>query len=382
MARILEGIRVLDLTRLLPGAICTLMLADLGADIVKVEDPNAGDYARHMPPLIEGSGAFFQASNRNKRSVVIDLKQEAGIAVLHKLVETADVLIEGFRPGVTQRLHVDYDTLKAINPRLIYVSLSGWGQDGPYQKLSGHDLNYVSLFGLQGAMQTPQPLGGQVADVGGAYLGVMGILAALFQRERVGTGEYVDVALAESALPFAFYQIVEALTVGWTNGAGSLSGRMAYYNVYQSSDQQALALAAIEPQFWANFCQAVERPDWIARQNTADQAALKAEVQTLFATQTAQEWDVLLSGADCCFSLVAAPETVPDDPQIQARGVLGVNDKGVLWLRSPLNLASSRNVEQTPAPAQGEHTREVLAAAGYSPDEIQRLLGQGAVGRA
>src|SRR5262249_50349429 len=160
----------------------------------KVEDPQGGDYARWMPPLIDGLGAFFRTSNRNKRSIILNLKDERGQNVLHRLVQTADVLIEGNRPGVTARLKCDYDTLKAINPRLIYCSLSGWGQTGPYTEVSGHDLNYISVNGIQGAMQTPQPLGGQIADVGGAMVGVMSITAALYQREKTGMGTYLDVA--------------------------------------------------------------------------------------------------------------------------------------------------------------------------------------------
>ena len=180
----LHATRILDLTRLLPGAVCTMLLRDLGAEIIKIEDPKGGDYARWMPPQIDGLGVFFRSSNRGKKSVVIDLKNEAGPAVLHKLVERSDAVIEGFRPGVTARLGADYETLRAINPRLVYCSLSGWGQGGPYAQISGHDLNYIARNGLLGAEQKPRTPGAQAADVGGAYVAVMGMLAALLKRQH------------------------------------------------------------------------------------------------------------------------------------------------------------------------------------------------------
>ena len=180
----LHATRILDLTRLLPGAVATMLLHDLGAEIIKVEDPHGGDYARLMPPLIDGMGAFFRGSNAGKKSIALDLKSTAGQAALHRLIETADVLIEGFRPGVTARLAADYETLKTINPRLVYCSLSGWGQSGPYAQVSGHDLTYIARNGVLGADLNPRTPGAQVADVGGAYVAVMGILAALLKRER------------------------------------------------------------------------------------------------------------------------------------------------------------------------------------------------------
>ncbi|MCU0514275.1 MAG: CoA transferase [Anaerolineae bacterium] len=375
----LSGVRVLDLTRLLPGAIATLLLADLGAEVIKIEDPAGGDYARWMPPLLAGTGAFFRASNRNKHSVILNLKDERGQAVLQRLVHSADVLVEGFRPGVAARLKCDYATLSAHNPRLIYVSLSGWGQTGPYAQRSGHDLNYVALNGLPGSMGTPQPPGGQIADVSGAYASVMGISAALYQREKTGTGAYLDVALAEAALPFVMYQWVESLLTGLPGGQGSLTGGMACYAVYFSADEQPLALAPIEPKFWHNFCAAVQRPDWLPlHQDLAAQARLKAEIQALFATHTAAEWDARLGGADCCFTRIVPPARVADDPQVQARGLAGVGDDGVPWLRSPVHLGPDKP-PLIPAPQPGEHTRQVLAGLGYSPAALDALAAAGVI---
>ncbi len=375
----LHNIKILDLTRLLPGAVCTLLLADMGADVVKVEDPAGGDYARWTPPLLDGMGAFFRVSNRNKRSLILNLKDAAGQAILHQLVASADVLIEGFRPGVTARLKCDYATLKTINPRLVYCSLSGWGQTGPYADISGHDLNYVSVMGVQGSSRTPQPLGGQVADVGGAYMAVIGIAAALFNRERTGHGDYLDVALAEAALPFAMYQWVESQVGGLPGGKGTLTGGSAFYDVYWSSDEKPMSLAPIEPKFWHNFCTAVTRPDWIeAHLNWQEQPRLKSEMQALFSTKTAAEWDVLLRDADCCFTLITPPEKLADDPHLQARHMAGISPDGTPWMRSPLHFQSETAPIGT-APGYGEHTRDVLTEAGYSDAEIATFISANVV---
>lgn len=380
MARVLDGVRVLDLTRLLPGGVCTMLLADMGADIIKVEDPQGGDYARWMPPQVDGMGAFFRASNRNKRSIIINLKEPVGQQVFHRLVEQADVVLEGFRPGVTARLNVDYDTLKAINPRIVYCSLSGWGQDGPYQEKSGHDLNYVALNGIQGSTRTPHPFGAQIADVAGSYVGVMGICAALFKRERTGTGEYIDVSLFESAMPFAMVQFVETLTAGFAGGNGTLTGRLACYEVYYSADEQPMTLAALEPKFWANFCEAVQHPEWVAvHRDMALQERLKSEVQAMFRTKRADEWNSMLANAECCFTLVTAPENVIHDPQVQARQAAGVTADGIPWMRSPVRFRSDEFTIGA-VPGYGEHTTAILVEAGCSADEIAELHASGAVG--
>jgi crotonobetainyl-CoA:carnitine CoA-transferase CaiB-like acyl-CoA transferase len=370
----LHGVRVLDLTRLLPGAICTLMLADLGADVIKIENPESGDYARWTPPLIDGYGAYFHATNRNKRSVTLDLKREDGRAALHKLAASADVLIESFRPGVMARLGCDYPTLSAVNPRLIYCALSGWGQTGDYAARSGHDLNYAALSGLIGEMNVPQPLGGQVADVGGAYTAAAGIMAALFRRERTGDGTLLDIALHESALAFASYAWVEAVThADSALPRGVLSGRFACYNVYKTRDRQPVALAALEPRFWANFCAAVERLDLVTDYMLPDrQRYLVDEVTEIFALRTADEWDAALEDADCCYSRVYTLHDVSGDPHVRSRGSLDVGANGVPYLRTPIRMHGVEPMRGT-APGFGEHTHEVLRAAGLTDDEIARL---------
>jgi alpha-methylacyl-CoA racemase len=376
------SLRILDLTRLLPGAICTHFLAEMGADIIKIEDPQGGDYARWMRPLAyDGQGVFFQASNRRKRSVILNLKATEGQAVLHRLVQSADVLVESFRPGVTARLKCDYETLKAINPRLVYCSLSGWGQNGPYAEDSGHDLNYIALNGVLGSTRTPQPLGGQIADIGGAYAGAMGILAALLRRTATGVGAYLDISLFEGGMPFGMYQWVESVATGVAGGQGSLTGGMAFYDVYLSADQQPMTLAAIEPKFWQNFCAAVNRPDWLPlHTDTSQQAHLKQEIQALFATKTAAEWEALLRHADCCFTLVTPPTKLADDPHIQARGMAGIDGKGIPWMRGPVRFDDmDDDMPLEHAPGYGSHTREVLKEAGYAESDIATLELSGVV---
>ena len=378
----LHNTRVLDLTRLLPGAVCTMLLHDLGAEIIKVEDPRAGDYARWMPPLIDGMGAFFRSSNGGKKSIAIDLKAPAGQAVLHKLVEGTDVLIEGFRPGVTARLGADYETLKAVNPRLVYCSLSGWGQSGPYAQVSGHDLNYIARNGVLGADMTPRMPGAQVADVGGAYVAVMGVLAALLKRHRTGRGDYIDVALSEAAMPLALAAWVGSQSPPVDSGFISLRGESACYRVYWTADDRQVALGAIEPKFWANFCRAVERPEWIEQhQDRRKQPDLIEAVAALFKTKSADEWAALLDDADCCFSRVISPAQLLDDPHIQARGMVGVTEAGLPWMRSPIRLDKAEK-EIYPAPKHGEHTSQILAEIGYTDAEIGQLLSDGIIRQA
>ncbi len=372
----LHNTRVLDLTRLLPGAVATLLLHDLGAEIIKVEDPRTGDYARLMPTLLDGMGAFFRASNGGKKSIAIDLKSTAGQALLKRLVATADVLIEGFRPGVTSRLGADYESLRAFNPQLVYCSLSGWGQTGPNAALSGHDLNYIARNGVLGADLQPATPGAQVADVSGAYVAVMGILAALLKRQATGQGDYLDVALSEAAMPLALAAWVEAQAKPAADGFISLRGESACYRVYPCADGEPVALGAVEARFWANFCRAVDKHEWIARQYDRPlQPALIAEVAALFKSKTADEWSARLDCADCCFSRIIAPDQLLNDPQIVARGMVGVDEAGVPWMRSPIRFSGDR-INRQAAPAHGEHTVELLRDLGCSADDIDRLLAQ------
>lgn len=389
----LDGLRVLDLTRLLPGGYATQMLADLGADVLKIEEPGSGDYARVMPPLLRGVGQSFLATNRNKRSAAINLKHAQGREVLLRLVDGADVLIESFRPGVMARLGLAHETLRERNPRLIVCAISGYGQEGPYNQRVGHDLNYIGYAGLLAHLtppgQPPTLPGAQFADIaGGSLMAVVGILAALAGRAGTGQGRVVDVSMTEGTLA-----LLPWLASNILNGApepepgkGWLSGALPGYNVYECADGKYVTLAALEPKFWAEFCRRVDRPDLIERQyprDDADRQETHAAVAAIFLTRTRDEWVAALGDADICFGPVYSLEEALADPQARARGVServdygDERDVGALRI-APLMSEAPFGVRRG-LPALGEHTAEALAAAGYSREEIAALAEEGAV---
>src|SRR5579864_8516251 len=287
----LTGTRVLDLTRLLPGAFCTMLLADMGADVIKIEEPREGDYMRWTPPLVNGQSALFSALNRNKRSATLNLKSEAGRDLLLRLVEGADVLVEGNRPGVMQRLGLGWEVLHGRNPRLVMCSITGYGQDGPFASRAGHDLNYMAIaggLGLNGEREGPPvPLSVQVADIGGGGLQpAVEILAALVAVERGGEGRWIDVAMTDSAvrwlaLAFAAREHGERVA----RGDQRLAGRYPCYRVYECADGRYYSVAALEPKFWSALCQAIERPDLVDAQLSEDTSAHRS-MEEVFRSRT------------------------------------------------------------------------------------------------
>lgn len=376
MVAALAGVRVLDLTRLLPGAVATMMLADLGADVVKVEDPNGGDYARWMPPHVNGVSSIFAVNNRRKRSLILDLKHPEGPDVLLKLVAASDILIESFRPGTLERLDVGPNRLRQANPRLILCRVSGWGATGPSAGRSGHDLNYVARAGQVVIGPDTQVPRAQVADIGGAYAAVASILAALYARERTGNGAVLDVSLAEAALPFSMFNWAEGVVLAGQEAGGTLTGEWARYRAYVTADHRTVTIAALEPKFWRAFCDAVGRPQWIELgDDRAAQPALIDEVAAMFAAKPAHEWDALLSDVDCCFAVALPPTDIHHDPQFSSRGMLGFGSDGLPWMRSPLG----STVDSGAVPGYGEHTVEVMREVGVDDDEVYRLIHCGCI---
>src|SRR5437762_1956421 len=272
----LTGIRILDLTRLLPGAFCTMLLADMGADVVKIEEPGTGDYMRWTPPLIAGQSALFNALNRNKRSVTLNLKTGEGRDLLLKLADGAAVLVEGNRPGVMDRLGVGWDVLHARNPKLVMCSITGYGQDGPFASRAGHDLNYMATaggLGLSGERGGPPvPLAVQVADIGGGGLQpAVAILAALVAVQRGEGGRWIDASMTDGAatwLALAFAARAAGEEVA--RGDQRLAGRYPCYRVYACRGGGYYSVAALEPKFWIALCEAIQRPDLIERQYSED----------------------------------------------------------------------------------------------------------------
>ncbi len=359
----LSGIRILDLTRLLPGGYCTHLLAGMGADVIKVEEPGTGDYMRWMPPLVDGRGAYFDAVNRNKRSVTINLKSDAGRDVLLRLAETADVLVESNRPGVMARLGAGWDVLHGRNPRLVMCSITGYGQDGPYAARAGHDLNYMAVaggLGLNGERGGPPvPLAVQVADIGGGgQAGAVAILGALLEVARGGEGRHLDVAMTDgavSSLTLAFAELGGGL--GVERGNQRLTGRHPCYRVYRCADGRYYSVGALEPKFWSALCEAIERPDLIEAQFAESDEAHRA-VEEVFGARTRDEWSERLGQLDACCEPVLDLDEVASHPQIRARGVLQ---------------AAGR------APSLGEHTDDVLADLGIDPARIGALRAEGAI---
>ncbi len=372
----LAGIRVLDLSRLLPGPYCSLLLADLGADVVKVETPLAGDYARLAPPEL-GLGGLFAAVNRDKRSVALNYRHPRGREIVLRLAATADVFLESSLPGQMERRGLGYEAVRAANPRIVYCSLSGFGQAGPYRDRAAHDVNYLALTGVlaalapAGTLPAPPPL--QLADLAGGTLGALRVLAALVGRERTGAGSYVDVSLVDAI-------------VGWlapiAGGPGAavptaLAGTLPCYNVYAAADGLALAVGALEPNFWSAFCATVGRPDFVARQ--FDGSAVP-EVAALLASRPRAEWLAAFAGVEACVSPVNSLADAMADPHLRARGLV-VGDGaatriGPVIVREgpppPVDGAPAR-----PAPELGADTRAVLGEAGLAPDEVADLEAAG-----
>jgi len=376
----LAGVRVLDLTRLLPGPMGTLHLADLGADVIKVEDLGAGDYA---------TPSVRQLVNRNKRAIRIDLKQPAGAATLLRLCREADVLVEGFRPGVMERLGVGYAAVAAVNPRLVYCSLSGFGQTGPLRDRPGHDINYGALAGVVdqiGTLDSPALSNLPVADLlGGTMMAVMGILAALFDAARTGRGRHVDVAIADGVLAHAVLPLAALNQHGHVPPAGqsTLTGALACYAVYRTADERFVAVGALERKFWDALCRRLQREDLAPLHRSGDAATedrVRRELAAVFGAQPLIHWTELFADGEACVAPVLRLDEAVAHPHFQARGMVQPGEGGTHQLACPVKLSGFEPAPPRPAPHAGQHTMEVLAQAGFAAAEIDALRASGAVG--
>ena len=390
MSAPLEGVRVLDLSRLLPGPVCTLHLADLGADVVKVEDTGAGDYARALGLASSGDGrvppvapsAFFRMVNRNKRSLSLDLKADAGRAAFLRLAERADVIVESFRPGVVDRLGIGYAAVAAVNRRIVYCSITGYGQTGPYRDRAGHDINYLGYAGVldqTGTAGGPPALSNlQVADLlGGAMNASTAILAAMLGAARTGNGTHVDVAMTEGALAHNIFALHAVETFGHVQARGEdlLTGGVPCYGVYATQDGRYLAVGALEEKFWRALCEALGRPDLVAGQLATGRAGdtARRQLAAIFAQRPQAHWIERLAGVECCVTPVLSLDETLVDPQVRARDMVVTAADGRRQYAPPFRLAGHTFSIARDAPRQGEHSEEVLRESGFTDDEIAAL---------
>jgi crotonobetainyl-CoA:carnitine CoA-transferase CaiB-like acyl-CoA transferase len=380
----LAGIQVLDLTRLLPGGFCTLLFADLGADVLKIEEPGRGDYLRAFAPLGKTQSLLFIALNRAKRSMTLNLKSPAGRGILLDLARRADVLVESFRPGVLDRLGLSYATLHAANERLIVCAISGYGQGSPLRERAGHDLNYL---GYAGALPQFAARGGgapivpgiQIGDLaGGALPAAIGVLAALFERERTGQGQFIDISMTDGVLHVLALFAAQQWGTGAApaGGRGPLSGGYACYSVYATADGRALTVAAVEPHFWANLCRMLDREEYIALQyaDWPAQERIFADLEALFASRALSEWLEFFGEVEVC---VGPALSLPEALQHHAASSVLLDQPGEGRLRQLGGLFGPTATR--PAPALGEHTDAELAALGLGEAEIVGLRVTGVV---
>jgi len=395
MSRPLSSLRVLDFTTLLPGPWATMMLADLGAEVLRVEAPHRADMVRMMPPFDGESSAWHSVLNRSKRSLALDLKKPGAIEIVKRLLSKGgyDIVIEQFRPGVMERLGIGFESLRAVNPQLIYCAVTGYGQSGPLRDRAGHDINYVSLAGIMSHSGRreggPSPLGVQLADVGGGSLGALvGLLAAIIQRQTSGEGQFVDISMLDMMLAWQTH-IISQYLVGREvpdREALPLNGGGAY-DFYETADGRYLSVGSLEPKFWAGFCQAIERPDLIGQgyiQDATVQQTLKREIAICIASRPLAEWVAIFAPLDVCVEPVLDIAEALDQPQVRAREMIVDVEKAEgtpqRQIGSPFKFSNGRAQYKHTGAKLGAHTDEVLAEIGYNKWDVETFRKDGLLG--
>jgi crotonobetainyl-CoA:carnitine CoA-transferase CaiB-like acyl-CoA transferase len=385
----MDGMRVLDLTRLLPGALATQLLADLGAEVVKVEEPIRGDYMRRAPPIVGDVSYPFLLVNQGKKSVALNLKEKEGRELFHRLVPTADVVIEQFRPGVAERLGIGYEDLTPLKEDIVYCSLSGYGAQGPYRKRPGHDLNFEALAGLldmNSAEGRPVLPAIPVADMAGGLMAAYAVLAALLRRERTGKGAHLDLSIFDAAVHMNMMILAEVLGGGDPRAGGTLlTGLLPHYDVYETADGRFLTIAAIEGKFWRRFCDLVGRPDLRERHSAAGDGdvAPREALQDIFKGKTLEEWNRTFEGEDVPYAPVLTPAEAVEDPHFRERHLLRelrLPGGTFTTLTHPVRWSPPGPEREGGPPRLGQHTMEVLTETGAGEAELMDLARRGVIG--
>jgi crotonobetainyl-CoA:carnitine CoA-transferase CaiB-like acyl-CoA transferase len=388
----LKGIHILDFTRLYPGPLGTMMLADMGAEVIKIEDMNTPDYMRFYPPYIASESAGYLAVNRSKRSIALNLKHKKGVDIFFSLLATADIVVEQFRPGVMDEMGLGYEAARRVKDDIIYVSLTGYGQNGPYARDAGHDINYIGYAGIlstTGSRKTGPILpGAQIADVaGGAYMTIIACLSALWAREKTGQGQKVDVSMLDAILPLMTLQMAHYHAVGLAPAPGeaALTGGLACYGVYKCADGKYIALGILEEKFWKSFCKMVGRPEWIDQQFVIGEEAerLRGAIAALFKTRTRDEWIAAAKEYDTCLTPVLEIGEIETDPQVQARNMIIEQTHPVCGkikgIGVPLKFSQTPAKPSLPPPVLGKDTAAIMEEIGYKPEEIKTLREEGII---
>lgn len=394
----LKGVKILDLSRLLPGPYASLLLADMGAEVIKVEDTQAGDYIRESEPKVNEQSAFYLALNRNKKSIRINYKAPQGKDILLKLIAEADVLLESFRPGRMDAWGIGYSQLKNINPGLVYCALTGYGQTGPFRDKAGHDLNYLSVSGVLdiSGIRGGRPVvsGIQIADLSGAMFAVIGILSALVRKRQTGEGSYIDTSMVDGLLSLMSLYVgqYQANSQKLTRGELDLSGGRVCYNIYQTKDNRYVGLGSLEYKFWQEFCLAIDRADLVKEHmaSAIDGESVYEELKRIFLEKTQSEWETLLEHIDCCFTPIQSIDEILAGSYLHARGLnVKISDptEGELTqIGLPLKFTfiNGRDYQVNsekilPPPKWGQHTEEVLINLGYNESDMKEFIAQGVI---
>lgn len=387
----LEGLLALDFTRLLPGPFATQLLANLGADVIKIEDPGLGDYMRTVPPSIQGVSYAYLMVNRGKRSLSVDLKTKEGREILYKLVPKADIVMEQFRPGVMKKLGADYKTLVKLNRKLIYCSFSGYGQTGPAKDVPGHDITFEAHAGILGVGGNhdgrPAIPGVPMADLASGFNAAMSVFAALRTRDRTGNGEFIDVSIFDTAVSLMVLNLARYLATGEEPVAGEtlLTGTFPFYNLYEASDGGWLAVAVVEPKFWQSMCEILEVPELKDAQfvDEREKARVVTILRSRFRSKPKAEWERRFTEANLPIVAVKTVAELVKDPQVRARELLPVVDVPGLWkmpvIGHPAKHSVSSTRNQARAPDKGEDTEAILRSLGYRPKQIEALARKGVV---